>query len=229
MVKYFLYLNKLTPDPYDYAARVVDVKSYDLDDVIKIMTREGKTITEEEARSAYLALEKALREITESGGSINLSILNTGYSISGVFYAEDEALVAGKHTFNINAYPGEVLTEAAKKIKLKRVDAREYSPEPRKLTDISSDTTNELLTPGNMACLKGKNLSVNSEDAEEGLYLINDKGVETKIEHIAHNKPSEMVFLVPQKLAKGMYTLEIRNRSYKMISTARLKHTLTVK
>ncbi len=229
MVKYFLYLNKLTPDPYDYAARVVDVKSHDLEDVIKIMTREGKTLTEEEARGSYLALEKALREITESGGSINLSILNTGYSISGVFYADDEALVAGKHAFNVNANPGVVITEAAKKIKLKRVDPREYSPEPRKITDISSDTINELLTPGSMACLKGNNLSFDATDAEEGIYLINDKGAETKITQVALNKPSEIIFLVPAPLKPGSYALEVRNRSYKENITARLKHTLTVR
>lgn len=228
MVKYYLYLNKLTPDPLDYAARVVDVKPYYLDDVIKIMIREGKTLTEEEARSAYLALEKALREITEAGGSIQLSILSTGYSIGGVFYADDETLTPGKHVLNVNAYPGEVIVEAAKKIKLKRVDDREYSPEPRKLTDVSSNTFNEALTPGNMACLKGKNLSFNTEDAEEGIFLVNDRGIATRVEQIARNKPSEVVFLVPQRLAKGSYALEVRNRSYKEIVPGRLKHPLTV-
>lgn len=223
-----MYPNKLTPDPGDYAARVVDVKSYGLDDVTRIMTREGKTITEEEARGAYLALEKALQEITESGGSINLSILSTGYSISGVFYADDEVLAPGKHTFNVNAYPGEIITAAARRIKVRRVDAREYGPEPRKLMDIGSDSLNDQLTPGGMACLKGKHLSFNAADEEEGVYFISDKNIAIKVGQVARNKPSEVVFLVPPTLKPGAYALELRNRSYKEINVARLKHTLTV-
>lgn len=228
MVKYSLFLNKLTPDPDDYAARVIDVKTYTLQDIIKIMIRKGKTLTEEEAYGAYMALEKAIMEVVEEGGNVNLSIVNTNFSIRGVFHSEDEPFTEGKHSFHINTNPGEVLTEAAKKVKLKRVKAREYSPDPLKVEDIGSGTTNQLLTPANMACLKGSNLSFNPEDAEEGFYLINDKNQETKITSIARNKPSEVVFLVPHGLKPGIYALEVRNRGYSELISARLKHSLTV-
>jgi hypothetical protein len=121
-----------------------------------------------------------------------------------------------------------VLTAAARKVKLKRVKAKEYSPELKKLEDIGSGALNSLLTPGNMACLKGSNLSVNLEDAEEGIYLINDKNQETRISSIGRNMPSEVLFLIPPGLKAGVYALEVRNRGYSEIVSARLKYSLTV-
>jgi hypothetical protein len=227
-IKFALYLNKLTPRPDDYAARVVEAKTYTLEDVINIITREGKTQTEEEVRSVYLGLEKALVEIISNGGHVQLSIVNMGFTISGVFDSEDENFTEGKHRLNLKAYAGDILVEAGLQNRKKRVKSNEYSPEPTKLEDISSKTFNDKLTPGNMACLKGQKLQIDSEKADEGLYFVNDKGQATKVEHIARNMPAEVVFLIPAKLVKGTYWLEVRNRSGKALSTGRFKHALTV-
>ena len=227
-IKYSLYLNKLTPRPDDYAARVVEAKTYTLDDIIQIITREGKTQTEEEARSVYLALEKALIEIISNGGHVQLSIVNMAFTISGVFDSEEENFTESKHRLNLKAYAGDILVEAGRQNHMKRVKANEYSPEPNKVEDIGSKTFNDLLTPGNMACVKGQKLQVDTAQEDEGLFLVNDKGQATKVEHIARNMPSEVVFLVPATLAQGTYWLEVRNRSYQALSTGRLKHMLTV-
>ena len=227
-IRYSLYLNKLTPRPDDYAARVVEAKTYTLEDVIKIITREGKTVTEEEARSVYLAIEKALVEIIANGGHVQLSIVNTNFSISGVFDSEEENFTPGKHTLNLNAHAGDMLVEAGLQNRMRKVKANEYQPEPIKVEDVASKTINDKLTVANMACLKGKKLQINGEKADEGLFLVNDKGQDTKVDHIARNMPSELVFLVPAKLPKGIYWLEVRNRGSKNLSTGRFKHQLTV-
>ena len=229
MVYYSLYLNKLTKDPFDYAARVVNAKTYGMDDIIRIATREGKTMTEEEMYGAYSSIEKAFIEIISEGGTINLSLFSTAFSISGVFNDSEENFTEGKHTLNLKAYPGDKLVEAARKNRIKRVKPNEYSPELIKVEDIASKTFNDLLSPGNMACLKGESIKFDPEQADEGLYLVNDRGQDTKAEQIARNMPSELVFLVPGKLAKGNYWMEVRNRSYQELSTGRLKHLLTVK
>ena len=126
-------------------------------------------------------------------------------------------------------YAGEKLVAAAQRNRLKRTKAGAYSPEPTKVEDVASGTTNEVLTPGNMACLKGENLKINTEQADEGLYLINNQGKVTEVTHIARNMPAEVVFLVPGSLATGSYRLEVRNRSYQQLATATLKPLLTVK
>ncbi len=126
-------------------------------------------------------------------------------------------------------YPGDSLVKAARRNRLKRVKASEYSPEPLKVEDVASQSLNEVLTPGNMACVKGESLKFEAEQADEGLFLLNEQNKETKVEHIARNMPSELVFLVPAKLTKGTYWIEVRNRSYQELTTGRLKHSLTVK
>lgn len=227
-IKYSLSLNKLTPNPNDYAARVVEVKTFTLDDIIEIITRDGKTQTEEEVRSVYLGLEKAMVEIISNGGNVQLSLVSTAYTISGIFDHDEENFTEGKHKLNLKTYAGDILVEAAKKNRLKRVRANEYSPEPTKLEDIASKSFNDQLTPGNMACLKGEKLQINQERADEGIYLVNNKAKEYPITHIARNKPAELVFLVPTGLPAGTYWLEVRNRSYQMLSIGRFKHPLTI-
>ncbi len=83
MISYYLYLNKLTKALYDYAARVVNVPVFTLEDIIQRATQEGKTMTEEEMRSAYSSIEKAMVDIISKGGSVQLSILSTAFSIKG--------------------------------------------------------------------------------------------------------------------------------------------------
>jgi hypothetical protein len=228
-INYSLFLNKLTPDPNDYAARVVDVKTYTLDDVVEIVTRDGKTQTEEEARSVYLGFEKALVEIISKGVNVHLPMFNTAFTISGVFDHDEENFTEGKHKLNLKIYPSDLLVKAAKKNRLKRVKATEYSPEPIKLEDIRSKTLNDRLTPGNMACLKGEKLQINTELADEGVYLINEKGKEFKVVDLGRNMPGEILFLIPAGLAAGSYWVEVRNRSYQTLSTGRLKHQLGVR
>ena len=229
MIKYALFLNKLTEDPLDCAARVVDVPNYYLEDIVKRATQEGKTMTEEEMYAAYSSIEKAMIDIIGEGGSVQLSILNTAFTVSGVFDTDEEPFTEGKHRLNLKIYPSDNLVVAARKNRLKRVRAKEYAPEPTKLEDIASDTVNERLTPGNMACLKGTDLKFEPEQADEGLYVVSDRGPATKVEQLARNMPGELVFLVPAKLGKGNYWLEVRNRSYQTLSVGRLKHPLVVK
>ena len=229
MIKYALFLNKLTEAPLDCAARVVDVPAFGLDHIVKIATQEGKTMTEEEMYAAYSSMEKAMTDIISQGGSVQLSILNTSFTISGVFENDQEVFTEGKHQLNLKLQPGDGLVAAARRNRLKRVKAKEYAPEPVKLEDVASGTVNELLTPGNMACLKGTDLKFDPEQADEGVYAINDQGKAVKVEHLARNMPGELVFLVPAKLGKGPHWLEVRNRSYQELSIGRLKHPLVVK
>lgn len=229
MISYSLYLNKLTPDPNDYAARVVNVRSYGLEDIVKMATAEGKTMTEEEMHSAYSSLEKAIVEIVSQGGNVQLSILNTNFSISGIFNSDEENFSSGKHTLNLNMHAGEKLVTAAQRNRLKRVKSTTYYPDPTKLEDVASGTVNEVVSPGNTACLKGESLKINPEQADEGLFFVNDRGQATKVDQIARNMPGELVFLIPPRLAKGAYHLEVRNRSYQELAVGRLKVALAVK
>ncbi len=229
MIKYALFLNKLTTDPLNCAARVVDVPAFYLKDIVKIATQEGKTMTEEEMYAAYSSMEKAMTDIISKGGSVQLSMLNTSFTISGVFENDEEVFTEGKHQLNLKIQPGEGLVKAARRNRLKRVKSKEYAPEPTKLEDVASGTVNELITPGNMACLKGADLKFNPEQADEGVYVITEQGKGTKVEHMARNMPGELVFLVPANLGKGNHWLEVRNRNYQALSTGRLKHSLLVK
>ncbi|MCK4341636.1 MAG: DUF4469 domain-containing protein [Phycisphaerae bacterium] len=66
----------------------------------------------------------------------------------------------------------------------------------------------------------------------EGLYFVADAGGETKVPTVQKNKPSQLVFLVPN-LAAGTYHVEVRARmgtgtSARELRIGRLDSALTV-
>lgn len=83
-LKFALYPNKLTPDPYDFTARLLDVPNYTFEDIVAICTRPGTGMTEEEIRGAYSNIEKAVRELSRSG-TVSTSLFETVFSMPGVF------------------------------------------------------------------------------------------------------------------------------------------------
>ena len=89
-ISYALRENLLTADPDDCMAQVVDARTYTQDDIIKEMVKRGTSLTEADI-AAYQKLEQEVyKDIIASGGHLNTPLINTSFSITGVF-----ALTAG--------------------------------------------------------------------------------------------------------------------------------------
>ncbi|MCK4341067.1 MAG: DUF4469 domain-containing protein [Phycisphaerae bacterium] len=114
----------------------------------------------------------------------------------------------------------------------RKVEAVKPSPNPIEYRDIGTDTTNDTVTVGNIGQLSGSRLKFDPAEADEGLYFVADAGGETKVPTVQKNKPSQLVFLVPNLVA-GTYHLEVRARmgsgtSARELRIGRLDSTLTV-
>lgn len=77
---------------------------------------------------------------------------------------------------------------------------------------IPNSADNSTLVPGGGVKLRGHNLQFNEADAEQGIFLVADDQTRTRIEVVLHNTPRELIFLVPNTLTSGEYTLEVRVR-----------------
>jgi len=86
-----------------------------------------------------------------------------------------------------------------------------------------------VLTPGGMAQVTGHRLKFDPADAAQGVYFVAEGGGETKVDVVGRNKPAHLMFIVPQGLAPGDYTLEVRATVYSEdVRTGALDAVLTV-
>ena len=85
MLKYCLRENLLTAKPDDYMAQVTDSQVFTLEDVIDRMVKRGTTVTRTDLAALMQLYTQECTYIVEEGGTLNTSLINTSFSISGVF------------------------------------------------------------------------------------------------------------------------------------------------
>ncbi len=209
-LKYALLENRLTEDPDDYLAKVQDLQSKSIDDIIDVMIGRGSTVTRAEALSVLEEYSAALEQLLRDGHSINTPLFNLVPSIKGVFDDKNEPFNSERHQVRVNVNPGTRLRQIEAQIQIERVSASRPLPEPEDFEDVGSDTRNDQLTPGALARLTGTRLKYEPNDPQQGVFFIDGGGVEPRVVMIARNKPSELNFQNPSTLATGAYTVEVR-------------------
>ena len=228
-IKYALFENNLTSDPDDYMAVVQDQTSRSKEDLIDEMIGRGSTVTKAEALSVLEEFEAAVERALEAGDSINTPLFRISASIQGVFYGDD-SFDRSKHYVKLNVNPGSRIGEIAAKIGVEKVEATSPQPSLNSFKDIATDTTNETITSGGVGEITGSRLKINTEEAEQGIYLIATDGTATKAETLIRNKPSNLIFMIPAGLASGEYRLEVRNIPHgnKTLKAGSLANPLTI-
>ena len=83
-------------------------------------------------------------------------------------------------------------------------------PNPVEFTDVNSGERNSVLTPSGMAQLIVHRLKFDLAEADQGIYTIAADSAETKVAIVGGNKPAELMFLIPDTLTAGDYTLVVR-------------------
>jgi hypothetical protein len=112
-------------------------------------------------------------------------------------------------------------------IKVEKINPTRFAPAPEDLLDVASKTENSKLTPGGTVKVTGKDLKVNTEIPEQGIFMVNGTKI-TKVDTLITNRPSELVFVLPGNLAKGDYTLEVRGEINNVPRTVALPVPLKV-
>jgi len=149
MLKYSLTENILTDRPDDFSARTHVSKSYNKTKFIKRLLEKGTLMTETDAVAALNAIENTILEIIEEGGTLNLPLFNTSFSISGTFKGPLDNFDNSRHKLNINLSKGKLLRTAEKKVALEKTKA--ISPQPiivEVKDSISGKKINNLLRMG---------------------------------------------------------------------------------
>jgi hypothetical protein len=210
MLKYSLSENFLTPSPNDFMAVPVDVRVYDLKAIKQRIEARYPGLTPAQISAAIDEFFLEVSNITEEGDGVNTPLFNTFPSVPGVFESAADTFDSKRHKCKVNISAGTLLNAAGQKIKTEKVVVPDPLPYIMEVRDIVSDTFGEMLTPGGVIQLRGSRLKFLTEQDDNGIFLINEIGVATKLAVIVENKPARLMAMLPAGLPQGIYTVEVR-------------------
>jgi hypothetical protein len=146
-----------------------------------------------------------------------------------VFDGATDAFDQTRHQIMSNLSPGKRLRSYYRNgIPTQKEEAITKEPKPIDYIENNSGERNTVITPGGMATLIGNRLNFDKADPKQGVFYINSDGTEVRVEIVGQNKPSQLMFVAPDTLTSGDYTLEIRNKPGNNIRVGRLSHELSV-
>lgn len=223
-VPYALVDNPLTPDPTDFRASVQHGKAVTEEELLEMIVLRNTGITVSVAKKVIFEYGQAMRHYMEKGRSINGSLLNSQFSISGVFTSEEDVFDPNRHELHLNFTPGSAIKDVVDHVSVRKVEAIVGLPVISSYFDTESRSKNDTLTPDEMGRIIGKRMKFDENDPTQGLFFVNDKKKDFAVVKYGECMPGKILFKVPA-LAAGVYTLEIRCGQDKI---GKLKGTLTV-
>lgn len=228
-LRYGLILNHLTDDPDDYMGLVTDNETITTEQIVEQMIGKGSTVTKAEALSVIEEFNYAVVDSIAKGNNVNTELFKVYPSLSGVFVNEHDVFDKKRHSIRLNLNAGKRLAEAASNIELRKVEVTVPQPVIQRFTDLKTKTINESFSPGQIASLKGALLKFDEEDTNQGVFFIAADGAETRVSNVVKNKPSELLFFVPESLTTGTFQIEVRTifKNYKSMRVGRFLTDLT--
>lgn len=213
-LEYCLVDNKLTPDEDDCMARVQDVKMVGIEELTQAITGRGMSLTDTEVQAVLNELTYAINDQLQAGNAISTPFVRINPSIGGVFDNKDDVFDHARHSIRLNTSLGNGIAVDATKLKATKVKADLNVPEINSLLDYQTQRSNEVLTRNSTVEIKGHNLKVDPNDPEQGIF-IKSGGQTVRVQMYMLNKPTHIIFMVPNDAPGGAVELEVRNSTRK--------------
>ena len=228
-IQYTLRDNRLTPDPNDYMAMVSPTRTVELEGIINRMIERGSTVTRTDILSVFEDFESALESLLAEGTSVNLPFGNYSSSIKGIFDSATDTFDSSRHQVVSVVNPGSRLRDAYRAgMPVAKQEAVLPAPNLLEYLDINSGERNSLVTKGGMGQISGHRLKFELADAQQGIFLIDGKGTEIRIDTVGENKPARLMFVLPATLDTGDYELEVRAKIGNDLRRGKLLQSLSV-
>jgi hypothetical protein len=227
-LRYGLIENHLTTEPGDYMAVVQDNETFSEEQIVERMINRGSTVTKAEALGVLEEYGLALEDLIKGGYNINTKLFCVYPSISGVFNGSDDSFDSRRHSIRLNVSVGNRFAKSTDSISTQKVGMTSPAPVLEKFTNLKTKAVNETFTTGQVASITGLLLKFNEEDASQGIFFIAADGTETRVTNISKNKPSELIFFVPDDLTSGSFQVEVRTilQNHKNLSKGKLLNSL---
>lgn len=213
-IKYIVYENNMNKN-VRFSAKTIMTDSFGSKDIIKKMLEAGSTITEPDIVAVFEVFSTTVEQLLREGKRVNFfDIIHLYPVISGTFNNIHEKYCADKHKIKIKSSPGKRLRNI--KFNNEEIINGNFSkpaPNPISFKDIKSNTENLIVSSNNIGVISGRNLKVNIENEDEGVFLINqNENSVIRISKFQKNSPKQLVFLTPDLKNDEIYQIEVRSR-----------------
>ena len=184
-------------------------KSINQEELIDRIADRGSTLTKTDLVAVFNIANEELTKAAEKGETINLPLLNSSFSISGIFDSPMDSFDGTRHKLNLNLTKGMLMREAEKKVKLEKTNTTAPLPNILEVFDFKSGTVNDRLTPDGVVEARGFNLKIEGDDPACGLWFVSENGQEQiKAEIFIENKPAKVTAFIPN-LNPGKWQLKL--------------------
>jgi hypothetical protein len=211
MLEYSLHENLLTEERTDdYSAQTHSKTSYNKDALIELMLQRGTLTTKTDVLAVLNNLEETVAYVIRQGGTVNLPLFGTGFSISGVFEGATDVFDPLRHHLHVNIRKGTLLRAAEEDVKLMKVNVASPQPQILEVKDSVSGSVDDRLTPGGVLEITGVNIRISGKNPACGLFFVSDDMPETlKVETLVTNNPSSLVAIIPFLAPGGRYRVKV--------------------
>jgi hypothetical protein len=153
----------------------------------------------------HRVIERLLRD----GWTVITPHVRYRVGMRGTFLDEGDGFDPARHRLRVRIAAGTRLRKALQGAAVEQGVAHTPQPLPQSYLDVASGERNGHLTPGGYGRLVGRRLQFDAADAEQGIFLLDAAGTETRVGAVGWNMPRRLIFTVPE-LTAGQYTLEVR-------------------
>ncbi len=214
-IHYALFENHVTADPDDYRAAVQIIETIDLEGIADAIVAGGTTYSKEDIIGIHGQITAQVEQHLAAGWGVTLGrlvVLKPG--IRGTFTGVGDAFSTARHRIVVSASAGTALNAYVQANGTVQKDPTIVAaPTLAEFHDVTTDTTNDLITGNGLARVRGSRLNFNKQAADEGIYLQSSAGgAPIKVVNILDNFPSQLSFQVPPNVIADQWTIQVRAR-----------------
>ena len=178
-------------------------------ELIRLVKDYNSTLTISDIYALFASLKDIIPKVLAKGYYLNLPLLNTSYSIAGVFNRHTDTFDSNRHKLKLNITKGILLRDIEKSVSLQKCDSPQPNLRIKEVKDATTGEVNTIMTKGGVIEIIGRNIKINGDNPMCGLWFVGENGEETRAAMIIENKPSRIFAEVPKDLAAGVYQVKI--------------------
>lgn len=231
MIKYRIVPSKLRGNPTGFVARVLSRRAVGLEEIAAEIARLGTTVSEADVLNVLRHYNDVVARTLLKGETIATPAVRYHVSIRGLFANQADSFDPDRHRLMVQISAGPLLRKAIRDARPEKQTGGVIAPQPECYIDTYTGAQNSVLTPRQQGHLIGEHLRFDPADMRQGVFFLDQAGAETRVPAVGLNRPSQLMFIVPE-LAAGRYRLEVRalfnGHGESEVRSGRLSALLTV-
>lgn len=193
-----------------YTAVITDNETVSEKEIIEAMIAKGSTVSKAEALAVIEEYEAAVCKAIEEGKNVNTRMYKIHAAIKGVFESEKEIFDRKQHSIQINIKAGNRLKQCVENIKLEKISLNDNVPLLLTIQNLHTKESEQRFSANHVISIRGKRLKFDQQDPNQGIFFLNEDDLEFRVDNLIKNKPSELIFIVPEKISGNQFILEVR-------------------